>query len=151
MHAQLTRPDYARGWDLASKTLSARSNGRVPELARGPESFAALSGRLGLHPRAALDFLDTLVALGFLTREGDRYANSPDTDLFLDRKKPSYVGGILEMANQRLYPFWGHLTEALRTGMPQNEAKAAARSVDRFKRSRRARAVSGRPAISGAT
>ena len=45
-------------------------------------------------------------------------------DLFLDRQKPSYVGGILEMANHRLYPFWGHLTEALRTGQPQNEVKS---------------------------
>lgn len=27
------------------------------------------------------------------------------------------------MANNRLYPFWGSLTEALRTGQPQNEAK----------------------------
>ena len=51
------------------------------------------------------------------------YGNTPETELFLDRKKPSYVGGILEMANARLYPFWGHLTEALRTGQPQNELK----------------------------
>ena len=42
---------------------------------------------------------------------------------FLDKRKPSYMGGILEMANHRLYPFWGHLTTALRTGLPQNEAK----------------------------
>ena len=28
------------------------------------------------------------------------------------------------MANHRLYPFWGHLTEALRTGQPQNEVKS---------------------------
>ena len=63
------------------------------------------------------------VALGFLQRTGDTYANTPETDLFLDRTKPSYVGGILEMANHRLYPFWGHLTEALRTGLPQNEVK----------------------------
>ena len=28
------------------------------------------------------------------------------------------------MANQRLYPFWGNLTEALHTGQPQNEAKS---------------------------
>jgi hypothetical protein len=27
------------------------------------------------------------------------------------------------MANARPYPFWGHLTEALRTGQPQNEVK----------------------------
>ena len=101
----------------ASKTLlSAVEMGLFTELSRGPESFASISERLGLHPRSARDFLDALVALGFLQRTGDRYANTPETDLFLDRNKPSYVGGILEMANHRLYPFWGNLTEALRTG-----------------------------------
>ena len=108
----------------ASKTLlSAIEMSVFTELSHGPESFDALSGRVGLHPRAARDFLDSLVALGFLTRNGDVYANTPETDFFLDRKKPSYVGGILEMANARLYPFWAHLTEALRTGVPQNEAR----------------------------
>ena len=107
-----------------SKTLlSAIEMGVFTELARGPEPLGALTGRLGLHPRSARDFLDTLVALGFLTRSGDRYGNTPETDLFLDRRKPSYLGGMLEMANHRLYPFWGHLTEALRTGQPQNEVR----------------------------
>ena len=111
----------------ASKTLlSAIEMGVFTELARGPESFDSLSGRLGLHPRSARDFLDALVALGFLARKADVYANTPETELFLDRKKPAYVGGILEMANHRLYPFWGHLTEALHTGLPQNETKTGA-------------------------
>ena len=110
----------------ASKTLlSAVEMGVFTELSRGSESFDSLSGRIGLHPRSARDFLDTLVALGFLERNSDVYANTPETDLFLDRRKSSYVGGILEMANSRLYPFWGHLTEGLRTGMPQNEVKTA--------------------------
>lgn len=104
--------------------LSAIEMEVFTELAHGPENFESLSGRLGLHPRSALDFLDTLVALGFLQRTGNQYANTPETDLFLDRKKPSYIGGMLEMANHRLYPFWGHLTEALRTGQPQNEIKS---------------------------
>lgn len=109
----------------ASKTLlSAIEMGLFTELARGPEPFDAVKDRLGLHARSARDFLDTLVALGFLERKGDRYANTPETDLFLDRKKPSYLGGMMEMANHRLYPFWGHLTEALRTGQPQNEIKS---------------------------
>jgi precorrin-6B methylase 2 len=56
-------------------------------------------------------------------REDGRYRNTPETDLFLDAEKPSYIGGILEMANLRLYRFWGSLTEALRSGQPQNEAK----------------------------
>jgi hypothetical protein len=108
----------------ASKALlSAVEMGVFSELSHRPERFETLSRRLGLHPRSARDFFDTLVALGFLIRKDDSYGNTPETDLFLDRKKPSYVGGILEMANQRLYPFWAHLTEALRTGLPQNETK----------------------------
>jgi len=43
--------------------------------------------------------------------------------LFLDRTKSSYIGGILEMCNARLYYFGGVLTEGLRTGQPQNEVK----------------------------
>lgn len=112
----------------ASKTLlAAVEMGVFTELAHGPRPFEALRGRMGVHPRAARDFFDALTALGFLVRQGDSYENTPETDLFLDKAKPSYVGGILEMANQRLYPFWGHLTEALRTGLPQSEIKHGGR------------------------
>jgi hypothetical protein len=107
----------------ASKTLlSAVEMQLFTELAKHPETLAELSARLGLHPRGAHDFLDALVALGFLERRDGTYYNTPETDLFLDSRKPSYIGGILEMANHRLYPFWGGLTTALRTGQPQNEA-----------------------------
>lgn len=108
----------------ASKTLlTAIEIGVFTELAKHPEDLKALQGRLGLHPRAARDFLDTLVALGFLLRADGVYRNTPETDFFLDRRKPSYVGGILEMANHRLYPAWGRLTEGVRTGLPQNELR----------------------------
>jgi O-methyltransferase domain/Dimerisation domain len=108
----------------ASKTLlTAVELGLFATLARGPLTAKALTAELGLHPRGTVDFLDALVSLGMLERTGDEYANTTATDVFLDRNKPSYIGGILEMANQRLYKFWGSLTEALRTGYPQNEAK----------------------------
>ncbi len=127
MHEQLN-PDKIMQTGLgfwASKTLlSAIEMNLFTELSRGPEPYEALTARLGLHPRSARDYLDALVALGFLQRSEGRYGNTPETDFFLDRKKPSYIGGILEMANHRLYPFWGHLTEALRTGLPQNEVKS---------------------------
>lgn len=111
----------------ASKSLlSAIELGLFTTLAKGPRSLDSLRTDLGLHQRSARDYFDTLVALGFLERKDGMYANTAETDLFLDRKKPSYVGGILEMANHRLYPFWGHLTEALQTGKPQNEAKSGA-------------------------
>ena len=107
-----------------SKTLlSAVEMGLFTALADGPLTAEELRARLKLHPRSVRDFLDALVALGQLERTDDRYSNTPAGALFLDRRKPTYMGGMLEMANARLYPFWGALTEGLRTGEPQNEAK----------------------------
>ena len=107
----------------AKTLLSAVELGVFTHLAQGPLDLAALTTKLGLHQRSARDFFDALVALGMLERDAGQYRNTAATDRFLDRGKPGYVGGILEMANQRLYPFWGALTEGLRTGEPQNEAK----------------------------
>ena len=108
------------GFWASKALLSAIEMEIFTELAKRPESLETLRSRLGLHPRAARDFLDTLVALGFLERVDGNYRNTPATDLFLDKNKPSYMGGMLEMANLRLYRFWGNLTEALRTGQLQN-------------------------------
>jgi hypothetical protein len=116
------------GFWPAKVLLSAVEMELFTHLAKGPQTLHTIEGRLGLHPRASRDFLDALTALGFLDRSGGEYSNAPDTDLFLDKHKPSYVGGILEMANHRLYGFWNHLTEALRTGLPQNEARGGAGS-----------------------
>ena len=112
------------GFWASKALLSAIEMDLFTELARHPEEGDALRDRLGLHPRSSRDFLDALVALGFLEREDGIYRNTPSTDLFLDKQKPSYIGGVLEMANHRLYRFWGNLTEGLRTGQLQNEAKA---------------------------
>lgn len=104
--------------------LSAVELGLFTHLAEaGPLPAAAIGERLSLHPRGLHDFLDALVALGMLRRDATgRYDNTPETGTFLVRGHPAYVGGMLEMANARLYTFWGRLTEALRTGLPQNEA-----------------------------
>ena len=108
----------------ASKVLLSAVEMQVfTELAKRPEPLEELGGRLGLHPRGTRDFLDALVALGFLERKDGVYSNTPASDRFLDKHKPSYIGGMLEMANQRLYGHWTHLTAALRTGELQNEAK----------------------------
>lgn len=115
------------GFFASRALLSAVELNLFGTLAAGPLELATLRARLGLHERAAADFLDALVALGFLRRDGDgagaRYANTTDTAAFLDPASPAYLGGLLIMAANRLYPFWGRLTEALRTGQPQNETR----------------------------
>jgi len=93
-----------------------------------------IQSRLKLHDRGVYDFLDGLVAMGFLERTGlletAAYSNTTETELFLDKNKPTYTGGILEMANDRLFRFWADLDEALITGKPQNELKT--RGVSMF-------------------
>ena len=110
------------GFWASKALLTAVEVGVFSILARGPQPAEGLLAELGLQRRGSIDWLDALVALGMLDRTEAGYTNTPATDLYLDRAKPSYVGGILEMSNARLYPFWGSLAEALRTGEPQNEA-----------------------------
>ncbi len=117
-----------------SKTLlSAVELGVFTRLGKHSMTGRELQDSLALSPRANPDFFDSLVALGFLERDGNgpeaRYRNAQDSAAFLDRSAPTYIGGFLEMLNQRLYRFWGDLTEALRTGRPQNEIKHTGTSV----------------------
>jgi SAM-dependent methyltransferase len=114
-----------------SKTLlTAVELGVFTELAKGGATVEQLQTRFALNPRGARDFFDALVALGLLNRTEGVYQNTEEAETFLDKGKPTYVGGILEMSNHRLYPFWGSLTEALRTGQPQNECKTGANAFD---------------------
>jgi precorrin-6B methylase 2 len=130
--AQKATPDRIMQLGLGfwgSKTLlSAVELGLFTELAAGPLNADEIAVRLRVHLRSVRDFLDALVALGILEREHGRYRNTPEADVFLDRRKPSYVGGMLEMANARLYAHWGSLTQALQSG----QFPAAARDSNPF-------------------
>lgn len=109
---------------MASKTLlSAVEMGLFTELAKGAQDAASIGRKIGIHPRAQLDFLDTLVALKMLQRENGLYSNTPESAAFLDRAKAGYIGGLLEMCSTRLFQFWGSFSNALQTGEPQNESR----------------------------
>jgi len=99
----------------------------------GPMTGEQIRAQAGWHPRGVHDLLDGLVALGMLQREGNgpaaKYKNSPDSAAHLDKGQPGYVGGILEMANARLFRYWADLGEAMRTGQPQTEIKHAGESI----------------------
>jgi hypothetical protein len=115
------------GFFASKALLSAVELGVFTLLEGGPRTGAEIEGALKLHPRGTSDFLDTLVAIRMLDRDGTgpaaHYRNTPEAARFLIRGAPTYVGGILEMANARLYRFWADLTPALLTGKPQNEVK----------------------------
>ncbi len=111
------------GFCSAKTLLVAVELGLFTLLSSSPLDAEALAGGLGIHSRSARDFFDALVALGLLERHNEQYSNTQETERFLVRGKLEYIGGLLEMANTRLYPFWGSLTQGLQTGQSQNEAK----------------------------
>lgn len=97
--------------------LAALELGVFTALADGPLDETDLRPRLGLHERGARDFLESLVALGLLVRHGHAYANTPEVAGLV--RGPAYAAGFLDGANHVLYPAWGGLSTALRTGAPQ--------------------------------
>lgn len=118
----------------ASKILLAAVNMELfTNLAKAEMSGRDIQIKYGFHERGLYDFLDSLTALGFLNRSGLKetavYSNTEETEMFLDKNKPSYVGGILVMANNRLFPFWQNLEDGLKTGLPQNEVKTGGRPI----------------------
>jgi SAM-dependent methyltransferase len=119
--------EVGMGFWMSKTLLSAVELELFTQLGADALTGEEIGARLDLHPRAISDFLDLLVALRLLDRDGDgaegHYRNTAATAAFLDKRSPAYLGGILEMCNSRLYRFWADLTDALRTGEPQNEIK----------------------------
>ena len=116
------------GYWASKAVLTATNFSLFTRLAGQSKTMKEIKEALQLKTidRHVFDWLDVLVSLGLLKREGllenAVYSDSQDTEMFLDEKKPSYIGGILKMANNRLYGFWGHLDDALKTGEAQNES-----------------------------
>ncbi|MFC7619393.1 methyltransferase [Microlunatus sp. GCM10028923] len=104
----------------ASKTLAAAHELDLFTRLSGTDGTTTdgLAAELGLHPRPAEMLLTGCAALGLLEKNGDAYVNSPHAEEFLVRGKPYYFGGFVTMLDQRLYPGWGKLTEAIRTNRP---------------------------------
>jgi hypothetical protein len=134
--SQQIQPDPTRIMQVgmgfwASKALLAAVHFKLFTLLAGGKKMSGKAIKNALHlktiTRHILDWLDVLTMLGFLNREGlfteAVYTNNTDAEVLLDRDKPGYMGGVLEMANNRLYKFWGDLEEGLYTGLPQNETK----------------------------
>jgi O-methyltransferase domain/Dimerisation domain len=118
--------ELAHGFRAAKVLLSAVELDVFTVLAECSRDLGNLRAKVGISERGARDFFDALVALGLIERDASgSYHNTAESELYLDRRKPTYIGGELAYVNARAYPHWHLLTTALKTGKPQSEASHA--------------------------
>jgi SAM-dependent methyltransferase len=99
--------------------LTAVELGLFTALHDAPATEAQIRDRLGLNGRGVEDFLRVLAGIGALDERDGVYRNAPGADQFLVAGRPGFVGGFLMGAGFSIYPAYGRLAQALRTGKSQ--------------------------------
>lgn len=86
-------------------------------VAGGARTADQIAGACGASARGVRILADYLTVLGFLRKHGGRYELTPDSEAFLSRTSPAFLGGTLEfLLTPKLRECFGALTEAVRRG-----------------------------------
>lgn len=108
------------GFHASRALLSAIELGLFTELAKGPRSVHQICHALHLSERTVPQWLDALVTLGFVNRDGTGecalYLNTRETSHFLDRNSDAYIGARMEGLGRNVYVGWDEIIGSLRTG-----------------------------------
>jgi 2-polyprenyl-3-methyl-5-hydroxy-6-metoxy-1,4-benzoquinol methylase len=109
--------DTVNAYQRSAAIKAAVELGLFTAIAEGADAPAALAARVGAAERGVRILADYLTVLGFLTKRSGRYALTPDSALFLDRRSPAYVGGSVEfLLAPGLVAGFEDLTAAVRKG-----------------------------------
>ena len=86
-------------------------------IGEGANTAALLAAKTRAAERGVRIICDYLTILGFLTKEGGRYALTPDSAVFLDRRSPACIASMADfMCSEGIQQNFGALTEAVRKG-----------------------------------
>lgn len=105
------------GFERAAVVLGAAQLDLFSPLANGAATAATVAAQTGLPVRGVERTLNACAALGFVTKEGERYQNSPLAEAFLVKGKPGYVGNMIKQAADR-YAAWEKMPDAIRADKP---------------------------------
>jgi len=89
-------------------------------LKNGPMSAEQIADAIGVKPSRLKQLLYALVAAELLTMEGELFSNTDETNQFLVRDSPTYIGDHVTLSPLRA-PWEASLetAESIRTGIPQ--------------------------------
>lgn len=83
----------------------------------GSATAEQLAAACGAAPRGVRILADYLVIVGFLRKSEKRYELTPDSQVFLTKTSPAYLGGVLEfMLTPQVRECFASLTAAVRKG-----------------------------------
>src|SRR5919198_42422 len=95
----------------------------------GPMTAAQLADALRVDAEKLSRLLYALVTAELLTVEGDRFVNTPETQQFLVKGQPTYLGGRHENFSE-VWENLLHTADSIRTGVPQCKKDFAATSPE---------------------
>jgi 3-hydroxy-5-methyl-1-naphthoate 3-O-methyltransferase len=115
--------DMATAYWRSLTLFAARRLDLFTHLAERPRTDAELAAATGLPERPLQLILQATAALGLLSKEDGRYANTPLAAAFLVKGSPADLGPALAYAEDQL-PLWSRLAECVQSGRPALDAAA---------------------------
>jgi 2-polyprenyl-3-methyl-5-hydroxy-6-metoxy-1,4-benzoquinol methylase len=86
-------------------------------IAAGKQTAAEIAAACGAAPRGVRILADYLTIMGSMRKSGECYELTPDSEAFLVKGSPMYLGGTIEfLLTPSLRDCFGKLTEAVRRG-----------------------------------
>jgi acetylserotonin N-methyltransferase len=108
--------DLLEAFRRSKVMFAAVSLGVFDHLASGPAPLSRLATDLAANADALQRLLDACVGLQLLTRDGDRYGNSPAATAYLASSSPQRLTGYIRYSDAVLWKLWAHLDDAVREG-----------------------------------
>jgi 3-hydroxy-5-methyl-1-naphthoate 3-O-methyltransferase len=111
---------FAWGYTAPLIIESAIHLGIFDALSAGSRTVEEVSKESGASARGVRAIMNALVGFGLLAKDGERYANAPESQAFLVSTSPAFHGGLFKHVSKQLVPKWLDLTEIVRTGKPKS-------------------------------
>jgi ubiquinone/menaquinone biosynthesis C-methylase UbiE len=88
------------------------------QLANGEKTAEQLASASNASARGIRTINNALVAVGLLTKTGNKYGLTPESATFLVSSATTFRGGIFRHISKQLLPAWLKLPEVVKTGKP---------------------------------
>jgi SAM-dependent methyltransferase len=122
--------DLTGAW-RAQSLVAAVELGVFATIADGKRTVKEIAEAAGASPRGTAVLLDALTAIGYLSKQGNRYRLRPVAAAFLVPGAKGYAGDLV-YALSLTWDSWRNLTQAVRSGRPAETVNVAEKGKEFF-------------------